>query len=146
MLNRVLSSLGRRLFIPLHSSRYSKMKKIISKLSKSVCTVVLLLGVYGMHFFLFESLLVSKTEQCKIPASQSSNNQDPSSAECRALFKYEGARQFLHVEAAPAAAILFHKALVPVVISLPTKTPGILAFVLPEKCYKRYSLNNVFLI
>ena len=118
------------------------MQKVISKLSKSAITVVVLLVVYVMHFFLLEEVLISKV-QSNTYATHSKH--DAGSVESRALFKYEGSRQFVHMPEAPVVAVVGNDIMTPQVITAPV-IHAKYVFVLPNKSYKRFSMNSVFLI
>ena len=118
------------------------MQKIISKLSKSTITVVVLLVVYVMHFFLLEEVLISKIQSNTYATH---GKHDAGSVESRALFKYEGSRQFIHIHEAPVVAVVSNDIVAPEIITAPA-IHAKYVFVLPDKSYKRFSMNSVFLI
>jgi len=120
-------------------------------LSNQLHKVILLLGVYALHLFLFLGLTVFSQStytglaNISAQAPHSSNHHDPASVECRSLFKYDDSKQQLNADYFPVTAYFHtHLYLNPSVVRA-----GIAAyppFKLSDQGNKRYRLLQVFLI
>jgi len=131
---------------------FINVRCVISKCSKPLSTVVLLLGVYAMHFFLYQGLMTSSGGPASsgiinngIPHNSSGKHHDPSSVECRSLFKYDAAKQLSHPE--PGAIVIeLHVNAPQFCLIAGNHIPASSSFQLSDESYKLFVLNGVFLI